>query len=299
MSKIVVIQGPTACGKTTLSISLALKFGAEIISADSRQFYHELNIGTAKPSDTELAQVKHHFVGFESILNPVDVSAFEQVALKTISQLLKAGKLPFLVGGSGLFIDTVTKGINHIPEVDSSIRQELDLRMENEGLAILSDELKQLDIFTYNKIDIHNPRRVIRALEVCIGTGKAFSYYTNQQLPKRDFESVKIGIEVPIEVLYKRIEDRCDQMFDNGLVNEVESLIEFRELTSLKTIGYTEFFDYFDHKYSLDEAIAKFKQHSRNYAKRQMTWLRRDKEIVWFQANEIQKMEEFIRSSLN
>lgn len=297
--KIVVIQGPTACGKTALSIQLATSLKGEIISADSRQFYQEMNIGTAKPNKQELAAVKHHFVGFESVRNPVNVSGFEKLALAAIEKILNQNKIPFVVGGSGLFADAITKGLNFIPEIDPEVRAELNDRFKTNGIEVLLKQLEQLDPTTFTKIDRQNPRRIIRALEVCKATGKPFSFYLGQKLPPRKFDSIKIAIDIPLKILYSRIEKRCDQMITNGLLKEVEGLIECKEFSSLHTIGYTEFFDYFEGNYLLHEAITKFKQHSRNYAKRQMTWLRKDKDIKWFTGDDSQAIQDYLIQMLN
>lgn len=297
--RIVVIQGPTASGKTTLSIKLAKHFKGEIISADSRQFYREMNLGTAKPSKKELASAKHHFISFISIANSINVSDFEKLALDEMENMFQRSKIPFIVGGSGLFVRAITEGLHRIPEIDPGIRKELASLYEKKGLSHLLIQLSELDPDTFQKIDKNNPRRVVRALEVCLGTNKPFSYYTHQKLPERAFSSIKIAIHLPTKLLYARIDERCDEMIAKGLIKEVEGLLSFRHLSSLNTIGYTEFFDYFENKCTLDEAITKFKQHSRNYAKRQYSWLRRDKEIQWFDFGDYQKIQTHLTNKLN
>lgn len=293
--KIIVIQGPTASGKTKVSLNLAENFDIQIISADSRQFYHEMNIGTAKPTHVELQKIKHHFVSFISIHDHYNASDFENEALSVIDEVFKQNSIPTVVGGSGLYVDAILKGFNQIPDINMEIRQNITKIFEEQGLDPLLKQLKSIDPHSYNTIDLKNFRRVLRALEVTLSSGKPYSSYLDTtNLPKRSFTPIQIGLEWPIEDLYEKIELRCDQMMEAGLLSEVKELYPHRNLTPLKTIGYQEFFNHLEGKYSLDFAIEKFKQHSRNYAKRQMTWLRRNKEINWFKPHDFNKISEFL-----
>jgi tRNA dimethylallyltransferase len=279
---IVSIQGPTASGKSDLALFLAKHYDAEIISADSRQFFTEMSIGTAKPSNSEQLEVKHHFVDFLSTSNKYSAYDFEQQALSVISSLHNKNKIPILVGGSGLYIDAVIKGFNSIPDSDPVLRKELYADLQAKGLSSMLEKLENLDPEYYNIVDRSNPRRVLRALEVCIGSGIPFSRFLNKPKAERPFKTIRIGISYPIDELYQLINLRCDSMLEKGLIEEVRSLINKKHLAALQTIGYSEFFPYFDNEITLDFAIEKFKQHSRNFAKKQMSWLRRDHDIHWF-----------------
>lgn len=290
----VFILGPTATGKTKLSLSLAKKINGEIISCDSRQFYRELNIGTAKPALSDLADVKHHFINSLSILQPFTVADYETRALKVIEHIFRENKVPIVTGGSGLFARALIGGLNEIPPADPAIRKGLIKIFDSEGLSPLLEKLKELDYPYYQEVDKFNHRRIIRALEVCISTGISFSAFRSKPCKSRNFKQLLIGLFLPLEILYERINIRCEEMLKNGLLDEVKQLLPYKELPALKTIGYQEFFDYFEGKISLSEAVNKFKQHSRNYAKRQMTWFRKDKNIIWFEANYADEAEKFI-----
>jgi len=280
--KIVVIQGPTASGKTQAGIHLAKHLGSEIISADSRQFYREMNIGTAKPSSEQLSEVKHHFINTLSIHDRYAVSDYEQEALAVSEQLFAQKMTPVVTGGSGLFIDAFLYGLHTLPESDPILRAELNANLEQDGgLMQLQERLKLLDPETYQKIDIKNPRRVLRALEVCLISGLPYSHFILKKLPERPFSTVRIGLQMPIPLLYQRINDRCAKMMESGLLQEVKELYPYRNLPALQTIGYSEFFNFLEHKISLEEVFELFCRHSRNFAKRQMTWLRRNKDIFW------------------
>ena len=279
---IVCIQGPTATGKSDLALYLAKHFDSEIISADSRQFYKEMTIGTAKPVKDELQNIRHHFIDFISVFDKYSAFYFEQQSLVVISSMLQKGKLPIIVGGSGLYIDAIIKGFNTIPDVDFELRKQLVDEYHQSGLDSMLLKLEWLDPEYYQKVDRSNPRRVLRALEVCIGSCIPYSKFLDKPKTKRSFKTIRIGISYPPDELYNLINQRCDSMLKNGLIDEVRSLIELKHLSALQTIGYREFFPYFNNDISIDYAIEKFKQHSRNFAKKQMSWLRRDKDINWF-----------------
>jgi tRNA dimethylallyltransferase len=295
---IVSIQGPTASGKSDLALFLAKHFDTEIISADSRQFFTEMCIGTAKPSNSEQLEVKHHFVDFLATSDKYSAYDFEQQALSVISSLHNINKIPILVGGSGLYIDAVIKGFNAIPDSDPVLRKELYFELQTSGLSRVLEKLESLDPEYYNIVDRSNPRRVLRALEVCIGSGIPFSKFLNIPKVERSFKTIRIGISYPMDELYQLINLRCDSMLKNGLIDEVSSLIEKKHLPALQTIGYSEFFPYFINEITLDFAIEKFKQHSRNFAKKQMSWLRRDQDIHWFIPPDKKQVLDYINKSI-
>ena len=278
---LLVIVGPTAVGKTTLAINLAKYFNTEIVSADSRQFYKELNIGTAKPTKKELRSVKHHLINNISILKDYNISEFEKDAINSIDSIFKNNNLAILVGGSGLYIDTILYGIDNIPKVDLAVREKLNIQFKKKGLKFIQDKLKKLDLEYYKKIDLNNYRRIIRALEVCISTGQPFSSYLKLKGRKSRYNTLIIGLKKERKVLHQLINYRVDKMIENGLINEVKSLEENRKLNALNTIGYKEIFNYLDGKCSLEKAIENIKTNSRRYAKRQLTWFNANKNIVW------------------
>jgi tRNA dimethylallyltransferase len=279
---IVCIQGPTATGKTDMAVYLAKYFDTEIISADSRQFYREMSVGTAKPLISEQQNIKHHFIDFLSVADKYSAYDFEQQALEVICTLIQKKKLPIVVGGSGLYIDAIINGFNNIPDVDTELRKQLSAEFQDSGLNHILSRLELLDPEYYQRVDRSNPRRVLRALEVCIGSGIPYSHFLHKPKTKRPFKAFKIGITYPSDELYKLINQRCDSMLENGLIDEVRSLTGLKNLPALQSIGYSEFFPYFNNEINIDFAIEKFKQHSRNFARKQMSWLRRDKEIQWF-----------------
>lgn len=279
---LISIVGPTAIGKTTLSIRLAQYFNTEIISADSRQFYKEMQIGTAAPTKDELSQAKHHFIHHKSIKDDYNVGSFEKDALKLLNTLFDQHKVVIMVGGSGLYVDAVTKGLDEFPEVDASIRKQLNAELKENGLSSLQHKLKELDETSYHNIAIDNPHRVIRALEICIGTGQPYSSFLNKEKTNRNFKNITIGLTAEREIIYKRINQRVDLMLKQGLLKEVESLKEHKHLNALNTVGYKELFNYFDGLWSLDFAISEIKKNSRRFAKRQMTWFKKDNSITWF-----------------
>lgn len=279
---LISIVGPTAIGKTALSIKLANHFNTQIISADSRQFFKEMSIGTAAPTTEELAAAKHHFIHNKSITEDYNVGAFEKEAINQIALLHKTHNVVIMVGGSGLYVDAVTNGLDYFPEVDKSIRTQLNTQLETEGLKTLQLKLKTLDEQSYNTIKIDNPQRVIRALEICIGSGQPYSSFLNKDKNKRPFKTITIGLEADRDVIYDRINKRVDIMVANGLIKEVESLLPFKNLNSLNTVGYKELFNYLDKTWTLEFAISEIKKNSRRFAKRQLTWFRRKPETLWF-----------------
>jgi tRNA dimethylallyltransferase len=276
--KVFIVQGPTASGKTTLAIELAKKFQTEIISADSRQFYKEMSIGTAKPSSNELAEVKHHFVHSHSIHQEVSASQYAQEAKPILDDLLATNKAVVIVGGSGMFIDALTLGLDEIPH-DKKVQEKWMAIYESEGLEFLQNELARLDPVYFSEVDTCNPVRLIRALEVIELTQKPFSDSRKKSV-KYDYDIVRIGIAWNRPELYQRIDHRVDTMIEAGLFEEAKSLFPLRNLKALNTVGYSEFFRYWEDEYDFDEAVEKIKQHTRNYAKRQLTWIKRYSDIV-------------------
>jgi tRNA dimethylallyltransferase len=272
---LITLSGPTACGKTDLSIRIAKALGAEIFSCDSRQFYKEMSIGTAVPSETQLMEVPHHFIQYKSIQSHYSVGQFEVDAMVALTQYFEKNDFAILVGGSGLYMHAVVDGIDKFPEVPEEIRTALGERLKVNGLEDLQNELQKLDPDHYQKMDIQNPSRVLRALGVSLAAGQPYSSFLGQQKAKRPFSVLPLTVDIPRTILYDRINDRVDQMINAGLLQEAESLYPYRNLNALQTVGYQEIFDFFDQKIDLDEAIAQIKQHTRHYAKRQMTWIRR------------------------
>ncbi len=277
---LLVIAGPTGIGKTALAIKLAEHYNTEIISADSRQFFKEMRIGTAVPSDEELRAVPHHFIQHISIQDPYSVGDFERDALKKLEELFKLHDIVIMAGGSGLYIDAVLHGFDSFPEIDPSIRTQLKQELRDKGLAKLQKELLESDPVYAKKADLQNPQRVIRALEVCRGTGNPYSSYLGRKKTQRPFQSVILGLEAPREEVYRRIDSRVDQMMKAGLLEEARELIEYKPLNALKTVGYKELFGYLEGEYDLDQAIDEIKKNSRRYAKRQGTWFRGKKEVL-------------------
>jgi len=291
---LISIVGPTAIGKTALSILLANYFNTEIISADSRQFYKEMTIGTAVPTAEELKKATHHFIHHKSIAEDYNVGSFEKDAVELLDTLFLKHNVVIMVGGSGLYLDAVTNGLDEFPKIDKSIRLKLNERLDSEGIASLQSQLKLLDPLSYDVIAIDNPHRVIRALEICLGSGQPYSSFLNKNATHRNFKTITIGLEAPRELIYERIENRVDQMIENGLLEEVKSLIQYSHLNALNTVGYKELFQYFSEQCTLDFAIAEIKKNTRRFAKRQLTWFRRNKEVIWFdhqtKLNEITKV---------
>lgn len=279
---LITIVGPTAIGKTALSIKLANHFNADIISCDSRQFYEEMTIGTAVPDKSELAAAEHHFIQNRSIFEDYNVGSFEKDTLKKLDELFLKNPIQIMVGGSGLYVDAVLNGLDYFPEVDSAIREELNNQLENKGLEFLQNQLKELDTETYNTIKIDNPQRVIRALEICIGTGTPYSTFKNKPKAPRNFKVIKIGLNADREIIYNRINTRVDIMVENGLLEEAKELYQHKKLNALQTVGYRELFEFFDGNFTKEFAISEIKKNTRRFAKRQLTWFRKDEEIIWF-----------------
>lgn len=278
---LIAVVGPTAIGKTKLAIALAQHFKTEILSADSRQFFKEMSIGTAVPSTAELQAVPHHFIQHLSMHTPYSVGDFEKAALSDIKKLHVHNNFVVLVGGSGLYVDAVVHGLNQFPDIPANIRQKLSERLNKEGIAHLQIELKERDPDYYESVDLSNPHRVIRALEVCIATGRPFSSFLKKNISERPFKTIFIGITADRKILYERINKRVDQMIQKGLVEEARPLFEHKHLNALQTVGYKELFRYFEGEITLDFAISEIKKNTRRFAKRQLTWLRRNPDILW------------------
>jgi len=286
MSKYLIsVVGPTAIGKTSLSIKLANYFNTEIISADSRQFYKEMQIGTAAPTKEELNQATHHFIHHKSIEDNYNVGSFEKDAISLLNTLFKTHNIVIMVGGSGLYTDAITKGLDYFPEVEPSIRISLNEQLASEGIKVLQEQLKKLDELSYNSIAIDNPHRVIRALEIYIGTGQPYSSFLNKEKNNRNFKTITIGISADREIIYNRINERVDLMMDIGLLNEVSSLKSKKHLNALNTVGYKELFKYLDKDWDLKFSVSEIKKNTRRFAKRQMTWFRKNPSIQWFDYN--------------
>lgn len=279
---LITIVGPTAIGKTALSIQLANHFKSDIISCDSRQFFKEMSIGTAVPNIDELGAATHHFIQDRSILEDYNVGAFERDALGKLDELFSENPIQIMVGGSGLYVDAVLKGLDYFPKVAPEIRQKLTQQLKKDGIEFLQNKLKELDPETYDIIELKNPKRVIRALEICIGTGTPYSTFKNKPKMPRNFHSIKIGINADREVIYNRINRRVDIMIENGLLEEVKKLQQHKNLNALQTVGYRELFSYFEGEYTKEFAISEIKKNTRRFAKRQGTWFKRDENTLWF-----------------
>lgn len=279
---LITVVGPTAIGKTRMAIALAQHFGTEIISCDSRQFYKEMTIGTAVPTADELAMVPHHFIQHKSVTEVYTVGDFEREALAKLNELFGKHEVVVMVGGSGLYVNAVLYGLDDFPEVPDTIRQELNARYEAEGIAPLQAQLRELDPLQYTQMDTNNPQRMIRALEVCLASGRPYSSFLKKKEISRDFESIVIGLTAEREEVYQRINDRVEQMLENGLLIEAQNLFHYRHLNALQTVGYQELFAFFERKMSLAEAVEEIKKNTRRFAKRQYTWFNKNKEIQWF-----------------
>lgn len=278
---LLVIAGPTAVGKTSVAIDVAQRFESEIISADSRQFYRELKIGTAAPDTTQLALVPHHFVGNLSLSDSYNVSQYETEVLDLLNRLFQKHKLVVLTGGSGLYIRAVCDGIDMLPDADSEIRIYLQNLLESDGLSALRLLLQKLDPVYFQIVDVANPTRIIRALEVCMSTGLPYSSFRKKNPAKRNFRIIKIGLDLPRAELHQRINARVDQMMAAGLEQEAREFYPYRHLNALNTVGYKELFDYFDGNCSQDDAVEKIKTNTRRYARRQITWFRKENDLNW------------------
>ena len=282
IKRLLVVVGPTGSGKTDLSIRLALHYGAPILSTDSRQVYRGMPIGTAQPSADQLQAVEHHFIASHDLTDNLNCGEYEVQALARLEELFADHDWVVAVGGSGLYVRALCEGMDDLPQADEPLRRELERRLAEEGLGAFAEELRELDPEYCRIADLNNPARVMRALEVCLQTHMPYSRQRTGERRPRPFEIVKIGIDLPRDVLYDRINRRVDRMLADGLEAEVRALYPYRELNALKTVGYREFFDYFDGRIGYDEAVELIKRNSRRYAKRQLTWFRRDSEIRWF-----------------
>lgn len=278
---VIIIAGPTAVGKTAVAIDVAKHFQTEIISADSRQCFKEMNIGVARPSRDELQQVPHHFIASHSIHDEVTAVTFEQYALVKIKELFQQHDTVVMTGGTGLYIKAFCEGLDAIPEVPQQVRSKISIQYELGGLRWLQDEIKAKDPEFFQSGEIHNPQRVMRALEVLETTGESILHFRKGKKAERDFAIKKIGLELPKEELRQRIDKRVDEMLDKGLLDEVKSLLPYKQLNALQTVGYAELFDFLENKKTLPKAIEEIKIHTRQYAKRQLTWFKKDKGFEW------------------
>lgn len=290
LKTLIVVVGPTAIGKTALAIELAQFYCSEIISADSRQFFKEMVIGTAKPTTEELAAAPHHFIDSNSIKTLFSVGDFEVETLKLIAQLFRKHNVLIMVGGSGLYIDAVCKGLDELPEIDLNIRTQLNHQLVSEGIETIRKQLVELDPAYFEKVDQSNPQRMIRGLEVVLSTGKRLSSFLTASKKERPFNIIKIGLNTDRAILYERINHRVDLMMEAGLLDEVKELMPYRQYNALNTVGYAELFEHLDGKTDLSSAVAMIKQNTRRFAKRQLTWFRREENTTWFEPNEGEKI---------
>lgn len=291
---LIVLLGPTGVGKTELSLKLAKHFNSPIISCDSRQFYREMRIGTAYPTEWELSQAQHYFIGHKSVTERFSCGMFELDALNLLKQIYHSNDFAILVGGSGLYIDALLNGIDDFPTPDPELREMLQQQLKTEGIESLRHQLKILDPEYYNQVDLMNPQRVLKAVEVCLQTGKTYTSFLTRPKKERPFTAIRIGLNRPREELYERINLRVDRMIEQGLVDEVKGLSPFRNYNALNTVGYKEIFQYLDGEISLEQAIDLIKRNTRRYAKRQLTWWSRDKEIAWFNPDNQSEIIEYI-----
>lgn len=298
MKTLFVLIGPTGVGKTELSLNIAEMLGCHIVSADSRQMYADLKIGTASPTPDQLARVPHHFVGNLSLTDYYSAARYEEEAIKCLNHLFQTNNYALLTGGSMMYVDAVCKGIDDIPTVDADTRAFMMERYEQEGLEPLCAELRLLDPEYYRIVDLKNPKRVIHALEICHMTGRTYTSYRTQSYKERPFRIIKIGLRREREELYERINRRVEIMMEDGLLDEVRSVLPYRDLNSLNTVGYKELFMYLDGEWTLDFAIEKIKQNSRIYSRKQMTWFKRDTEIHWFHPDETSNIMDFVKQEV-
>jgi len=291
---LIVITGPTAVGKTALCLDIAQHFGIPIINADSRQIYKELKIGTASPTDEQLAKVKHYFVGSLSLNDYYSASLFEQQTMEILEREFAKSDYALMAGGSMMYIDAVCDGIDNIPTVDDATRETLKARLASEGLEPLVEELKQLDPEYYEIVDKQNPRRVVHGLEICLMTGKTYTSFRKREKKQRPFRIIKIGLNRDREELYDRINQRVDQMMDEGLLDEARNLYPMRHMNALNTVGYKEMFAYLDGTWTLEEAVERIKGNTRRYARKQLTWYKKDEQIRWFHPDEKENILSYI-----
>jgi len=300
MNYLITIVGPTAIGKTSLSIALANYFKTSIISCDSRQFFREMTIGTATPTADELEQVPHYFIQNRSIYDNYNVGQFERDALQKLNVLFKKNNIILMVGGSGLYVNAVLKGLDYFPNINPSIRIQLKTELESDGIEPLQKQLKKKDLETYNSIDIYNSQRIIRALEVCLATGKPYSSFKNKPKATRNFTPITVGLDADRQLIYNRINRRVDLMVKQGLVEEAKKLYPNKQLNALQTVGYKELFNYFDEKFTLEFAINEIKKNTRRFAKRQLTWFKKDESIKWFKYDDdFTDIIKYIKNCLN
>ncbi|MDC8000330.1 tRNA (adenosine(37)-N6)-dimethylallyltransferase MiaA [Aequorivita todarodis] len=293
---LICVVGATAIGKTSLAIKLAQAFSTEIISADSRQFFKEMTIGTAVPSKEELSAAPHHFIQDKSIFEEYSVGDFERDAIALFKNLFEKNQVVIMVGGSGLYVDAVAKGLDSFPEVPSEIREQLNIELHEKGIETLQNELRKADPRYFEKVDIQNPHRLIRALEIYRATGKSYSSFLKKENPQRDFNTLFIGLTAERELIYQRINRRVDNMIEAGLIDEARSLLPYKEKNALQTVGYRELFEYFEGKISLEEAISEIKKNTRRFAKRQNTWFKKNEAIHWFYYDtEVSEIINFIK----
>ena len=291
MNKVlVVLAGPTAVGKTSCGIEVASHFGTEIISADSRQIYRETTIGTAVPSPEELARVRHHFIQTISVKESYNASLYEYQVLEVLEQLFEEHKLVLMVGGSGLYIDAVCEGIDDLPRVDPVLRKELQERLQKEGLEKLTQELRRLDPVSYERVDLNNHMRVLKALEISLQTGKPYSAFLSNKKKERPFHILRIALDLDREILYERINTRVEQMMEAGLVEEVKQVQHLREYTAMKTVGYRELFRVLDGELSHEEGVDLIKRNTRKFARKQLTWFRKEDRYQWFSPGECREL---------
>jgi tRNA dimethylallyltransferase len=295
---LIVIAGPTAIGKTALGADLAKEFRTDVISADSRQFFREMSIGTAKPSKAEMSDITHHFIGSHSISENYNVGKFESDVISLLDELFLDKDVVIMVGGSGLYIDAVCKGFDELPEADPMIREQIDALLLDKGIEGLREKLKELDPEYYAQVDLGNPQRLSRAIEVCISSGKTYSSLRAGRIKERNFNIIKIGLNTDRGKLYDRINERVDRMMENGLLEEVRSLVQYKNANALQTVGYKELFDHLDGKTDLQSAVELIRQNTRKFAKRQLTWFRRDKNMKWFEPDEKEEIIEYIKQNI-
>lgn len=295
---LVVVAGPTASGKTSLAIKLAQEFSTEIISCDSRQLYREMSIGTAKPSQEELSAVKHHFIDHISIHDPYDAGMFEKEANELLDDLFKTKDVVIMAGGTGLFIRAVVEGLDELPERSEELRAKWQGIFESQGIEPLQEELKRLDPEKFENMDQSNPQRLMRAIEICTLSGQTHTEIQTAKAKNRPYNTIGLALDVPREKLYERINTRVDQMVKDGLLGEAKSLYKHKNINALKTVGYTELFEHFDGKMSREEAIDKIKQHSRNYAKRQITWFKK-MNLFWVEPERVSEIVDYVKSKIN
>ncbi|HEX8270887.1 MAG TPA: tRNA (adenosine(37)-N6)-dimethylallyltransferase MiaA [Flavobacterium sp.] len=296
---LITVVGPTAIGKTAVGIKLAQHFGCEILSADSRQFFKEMSVGTAVPSDDELAAAKHHFIHNKSIYENYTVGDYEKEAIAKLDEIYSDSDFAVLAGGSGLYVDAVLKGFDAFPEVDSILRKTITEQYENLGISYLQQELQRLDPAYSEVVAMQNPQRLMRALEICLGTGKPYSSFLNKKKNQRDFIPIQIGLEADREIIYSRINSRVDIMIGSGLLEEAQRLYPFKHLNALQTVGYRELFSYFDGEIPLDFAISEIKKNTRRFAKRQLTWFKKNQDIKWFDISQATEITSYITQEIS